>query len=370
MKTLYQTLFFALGALAASGTAFAQVPSTNDTSDKYFNTGSGTNALFSVTPSTVGCGESGTCNTAAGYKALYANTVGFINTAVGVQALYENTSGDNNTAVGYNALYSNTIGEFETAIGVQALYSNTRSQDNTAIGYNALYNNTTGSDNTAVGFLSLVENKTGEADTALGVRALEGNVAGVGNTAVGYLTLPANNANDNTAIGNKALYVNKSGAGNTASGYTALFHNTAGRYNIAEGYKAGYNLTTGNYNIDVGNMGVAAEAGIIRIGTSGQQTQTFIAGIANNTSVSGPYVVINSTTGQLGVSTTSPPAAVKTAYVPKLLREMRRQAAEIRGLKQQQLRMEQQMAELKTLNEATRVALRKLQANDELMAQR
>jgi hypothetical protein len=73
--------------------------------------------------------------------------------------------------------------------------------------------------------------------------------------------------------------------------------------------------------------------------------------------------VIDSTTGQLGVSTTPPAAGVKTAYVPRLLREMRQQAAEIRDLKQQ-------MTELKTLNEATQVALLKLQSKDERVAQR
>jgi hypothetical protein len=32
MKSLYQSLLFALGALALAGAAYAQVPSTNDTS--------------------------------------------------------------------------------------------------------------------------------------------------------------------------------------------------------------------------------------------------------------------------------------------------------------------------------------------------
>ena len=53
------------------------------------------------------------------------------------------------------------------------------------------------------------------------------------------------------------------------------------------------------------------------------------------------------------------------------------QATEIRDLKQQQLatyaeqqQMQHQMAELKDLNQATQAALRKLQAKDELVAQR
>jgi hypothetical protein len=46
------------------------------------------------------------------------------------------------------------------------------------------------------------------------------------------------------------------------------------------------------------------------------------------------------------------------------------QAAEIRDLKQQQLATQQQMAELKALNQATLAALQKPQAKDQLVAQR
>jgi hypothetical protein len=149
-------------------------------------------------------------------------------------------------------------------------------------------------------------------------------------------------------------------------GTEALRGNTTGSSNIAVGYQAGYSLTTGSNNIDIGNEGVAAESGIIRIGTAGTQTGTYIAGITNGTSVSGPYVVINTTTGQLGVSTTPPSAGVKTAYVPTLRKEVRRQAEEIRDLRQQ-------VAELHDVKQQVSVlsaALGKLQAKDELMAQR
>jgi hypothetical protein len=51
------------------------------------------------------------------------------------------------------------------------------------------------------------------------------------------------------------------------------------------------------------NVGVAAESGVIRIGTTGTQTKAFIAGIYG-TSVSGSAVVVNSS-GQLGVVVSS-----------------------------------------------------------------
>jgi hypothetical protein len=167
-----------------------------------------------------------------------------------------------------------------------------------------------------------------------------------------------------------ALYKNNTGNYNTAAGYAALYDNTKGSSNIAEGYKAGFNLTTGSNNIDIGNQGVAgdgamADSGVIRIGTqtpTALQINTYIAGIYTNTTVSGLYVVIDSN-GQLGVSSVTPAGVVKAAYTPKLLKEMQRQAAEIRDLKQQ-------MAEMKILNQAMQAALQKLQVKDQLVAQR
>jgi hypothetical protein len=69
------------------------------------------------------------------------------------------------------------------------------------------------------------------------------------------------------------------------------------------GSLAGSNLTTGNNNIDIGNLGVAAEANTIRIGSQGTQTKTFIAGI-NGGGVTGVAVKINAA-GQLGTAPSS-----------------------------------------------------------------
>ena len=314
MKTLHQSLLLTIGGLTA--TAYAQVPSTNDTSDQYFNTGMGTNALFSVTPKTAVCANVypgyGACNTAAGYEALYSNTIGTANTAAGYQALYSNTTGEGNAAFGQGALYYNTTGEFNAAFGQTALYKDTTGEGNTASGANALINNTTGNENTATGYGALGNNTTASGNTAMGAAALSANTVGVDNTAVGFLALEVNTANENTALGTNALYSNRAGAGNTASGYGALAHNKSGRYNIANGFQAGYNLTTGSYNIDIGHLGVAAESGIIRIGTSGQQTQAFIGGI-ENAQVTGSAVYVSSA-GQLGVLASS--ERFKTAIAP------------------------------------------------------
>jgi hypothetical protein len=79
------------------------------------------------------------------------------------------------------------------------------------------------------------------------------------------------------------------------------------------GSNAGINLTTGSNNIDIGARGVAAEANTIRIGTSGTQQKTFIAGISGKTVASGVGVIINSS-GQLGTIQSS--ARFKTAIQP------------------------------------------------------
>jgi len=294
MKTLYQSLLLALGALTLTGTSFAQVPSTNDTSDPTLhNTGGGTAAINNA-------------------------TTGDDNAAYGYAALSRNTSGQNNAAFGFEALYYNTTGSYNAVFGESAAFNNSTGSYNTASGYEALWKN------------------------AVGV--------------------------ENAAYGERALFSDRAGF-NTAVGFQSLYENTTGKYNIALGWNAG-RFVNGSNNIEIGNQGnESGDNDTIRIGTEGTQTATYIAGIVNGTSVTGPYVVIDSSTGQLGVSTT-PPAGVKAAYVPRLLGEMRQQAAEIRDLKQQQVQMLAQVAELKTLNQATLTALQKLQDKDQILAQR
>ncbi len=185
-----------------------------------------------------------------------------------------------NTATGWSALYNNTTADFNTATGVAALYSNTTGNSNTATGWNALLSNTTGGGNTASGFLALVNTTTGS---------------------------------DNTANGVQALSSNTTGSQNTAEGESALLNNTTGNNNIALGYGAGQQLTTGDFNIDIGGGGAAGETKTIRIGTVGNQTNAYIAGIYGATVAKGVSVVIDST-GHLGTKGSS--ARFKDAIKP------------------------------------------------------
>src|SRR5207244_11927368 len=120
-------------------------------------------------------------------------------------------------------------------------------------------------------------------------------------------------ASNKTADGCLALANNTNGHDNVAEGFQALAHKTTGSLNIALGSNAGINLTTGNNNIDIGAPGVAGEANTIRIGKSGTEQKTFIAGISGKTVASGVGVIVG-TTGQLGTVVSS--ARIKEAIKP------------------------------------------------------
>ena len=171
---------------------------------------------------------------------------------------------------------------------MSALQRNTTGDSNTATGNGALDGNTTGNDNTANGFIALFANTTGANNTATGSVALQGNTTG----------------GNNTANGTNALLNNTTGSNNTAFGFNALLTNN-GSSNVGLGVNAGKNLTTGSNNIDIGAnvLGVAGEANTIRIGKSGIQTKTVVAGI-HGVAVTGSTVVVNAN-GQLGVAPSS-----------------------------------------------------------------
>ena len=94
------------------------------------------------------------------------------------------------------------------------------------------------------------------------------------------------------------------GRNNTAAGQNAMRNNTTGSFNVALGDNAGFNLTTGSNNIEIGNRGVAGEANTIRLGVSGTQTNTYIAGIFGAALASGSTVRIDSA-GHLGTVASS-----------------------------------------------------------------
>jgi endosialidase-like protein len=244
-------------------------------------------------------------NTAEGDKALFSIAAfGTYNTALGFRSLNVNFSGSFNTGVGAGTLLLNTADE-NTASGAGALLSNTSGSENTADGPFALFSNAGGAGNTATGAGALFSNISGDGNTATGGSALYYNIDGINNTATGVLALAQNTSGgSNTATGIDALSSNTDGNDNTAVGALALGSNTTGSDNIALGVLAGDNLTTGDNNIDIGNAGVAAESNTIRVGTTGTQTATYVAGIFGATVTEGVGVIVD-TDGQLGTAVSS-----------------------------------------------------------------
>ncbi len=260
------------------------------------NTAVGTGALGSL--------AGGNYNTATGASALANNTTGNSNTASGYYALESNTTGSDNTASGNFALQANTTGNNNTASGSGALQANTAGNNNTASGSGALGSNTAGSSNTASGSNALNANTIGIDNTASGLNSLLSNTTGNSNTASGYLSLYRNSiGNYNTAGGVGAMGGNTTGSNNTASGYYALYNNTTGSNNIAIGPDAAFNVLGGNSNnIDIGSLGASGDSGVIRIGTAGAHTSTFIAGINGATPGTPNLLICVDGNGQLGTT--------------------------------------------------------------------
>jgi hypothetical protein len=330
------------------------------------NTGTGFKSLFKNTTASYNTADGaeslfnsvvGTWDTALGYRAFYcydlpriaAGSHGDYNTAVGTLALYHDDKGNQNTAAGYWALYFNKIGHQNTALGAFVLSGGDAGVDgasggssaaagayaleganstrNAAVGYHALYSDGSshdnvaagveamgygaGSGNTATGELSLDRGGFGSPNTADGFSAARflrsAPAPDQGNTAAGVNALRGTadyDAAANTAAGLAALYGITTGNNNTASGWKALTSISSGINNIAIGYSAGLNLTTGSNDIDVGNPGLPGEANTIRLGATGTQQATYVAGISGATVPGGVSVVIGSN-GQLGTMVSS-----------------------------------------------------------------
>jgi hypothetical protein len=212
----------------------------------------------------------------------------FVGTLAGnftADATGSNGGDGQNTATGFQAMAALTSGFQNTASGIQALYSNTSGYSNTANGIQALYSNTTGYGNAAYGSWALYFNTTGLVNTANGSEALLGNTTG----------------NSNVAIGPWAGMGLQTGSSN-----------------IMVGPNAGFNFTSSeSNNIDIGNQGVAAESGVIRVGTDSTQpgvncsttpcqTATYIAAIRGvSPGGASPLPVIIDGNGQLGTGTSA-----------------------------------------------------------------
>ncbi|MEM1120891.1 MAG: tail fiber domain-containing protein, partial [Bacteroidota bacterium] len=279
----------------------------------------------------------GTGNTAIGHQALQENTDGSDNVAIGRSAMQKNKNGGQNVAIGTIALHNNTSGTNNTAIGLAALYDNSEGNNNIAIGLDASFRSDTSDNNIAIGRAALRYNNTisgliaigdstmfysgsfastgggihgnklGKRNIAIGNQAFFENIEGYQNTVIGQEALRnsqfthgctaigfqslyhnqgnrnLNDGNENTAVGQHALYENISGYRNTALGNEALDNNRYGDRNTAIGYAANVN----DFSIDnataVGNTAVCTASNQVRLGNT---SVTSIGGHANWSNIS------------------------------------------------------------------------------------
>ena len=153
----------------------------------------------------------------------------------------------------------------------------------------------------------------GTLNSGFGVNSLaaslntSGTNSGFGANSLNALT----SGQANSGFGANALLLSN-GSSNTACGVSSLDQITTGSNNTALGNDAGGNLTLANSsNIMIKNAGTAGDNNTIRIGTqgsgAGQQNQCFIAGIAGISNSNNTLVTQNSSTAQLGATTSTYP---------------------------------------------------------------
>src|ERR1017187_7544271 len=264
-----------------------------------YNVSVGADAAFGVfgvstSYNTIVGDDAGANNTASniaffGYQAGLNNTGGG-NSFVGYQSGLTNTTGINDTFLGSQSGYSNTTGAANSFLGQGAGQNNTTGNGNTFTGQGAGGNNTTGGDNTFDGNGAGNANTTGALNTFTGEAAGTMNTTGMYNTFSGWAAgLDNLDGQQNAFFGFQSGISMSHGNNNTCLGAYACDNGAQGgstyNGNIMVGYDAGGNNITSSNDIYIGNLGCTApcqENGVIRIGTDGPQSNTYIAGILNN----------------------------------------------------------------------------------------
>lgn len=242
---------------------------------------------------------------------------------------------DDNVAAGDNLFNESFTGAFNVGLGRRVMPKLTSGGANVAVGHSALHDNTRGNDNIATGLFALASNTRGQANVATGSRALLENTTGHDNLATGFHALSSNTTGfNNLALGNNALGESTTAVKNVAVGHDAL-KETTGSANVALGSGAGRNLTNGVENVDIAHPGVAGESGAIRIGTVGDQTAAFMAGISGASVAANAQPVLVSPNGKLGTAPARPDVATPLASTIRHLEsELRRQQRQIDRLRE------------------------------------
>jgi hypothetical protein len=170
---------------------------------------------------------------------------------------------NNLTVVGGYTPFIGGTASYNSAIGLNSLKNAIHGVDNTAIGYNSGYMiGPYSNNNTAIGNYALYgSNSTLSTsfNTAVGCNSLYSNSTGLGNSAFGDSALLSNTIGSyNSVLGTNSLYSLINGGSNAAVGSYALYNLTIGGSNTAVGPNAGSNVISANYCTFIGSgSGVA-----------------------------------------------------------------------------------------------------------------
>jgi len=184
-----------------------------------------------------------------------------------------------NTALGINVL-SSLIGatsDSETAVGYQALKALTIGKRNSAFGYECLKILTTGSGNTGTGLYALTALVSGSRNTAIGDSSgytLTDN----DNTALGQVSLKLlTTGSQNTAVGSSAGDTQTSGSNNAFFGYNSQADTLTGsnQYNYGNSSVATHKFRNGDLVVANGSLkSIGASAGLRITSSTGDMYQT------------------------------------------------------------------------------------------------
>jgi hypothetical protein len=289
------------------------------------------------------------------------------NTGAGFAALQSDTSGPNNTAFGYQALFSNTVGKGNAAQGVNALYSNTSGIRNIGIGSNALYGNTIGGYNIALGFDAGYNVTTGSNNIEIGASGTASDNGTIQIGVQGTQTSTTIAGIFGTTVTGSAVYV-------TATGQLGVL------------------ASSERFKTDVATMGAAGER-LAQLRPVTFKLKTDPTGalqyglIAEEVAKVYPELVIRGADGRIDgvryeelspmllyeVQQQQHLLQLQRATLQVLARQNEDQAAQIRGLTRRQEQFAAQSEQFHAMQRQIlelRATLNKLQAKDELVAQR
>ena len=260
---------------------------------------------------------SGTANTGLGWNALSSSTTGGQNTAFGSGSLQSSTEGINNVAMGVNSLKTVTTGYNNVALGQAAggtlltigynnvylgAFTNSSGpavENEIAIGYGV-----TGIGSNTINIMNAIKYNINSNSMSIGGTASAGAINGTYNVFMGNSAGVSmhTTSQQNTGIGQGALYSCTTGSYNSSFGTNSFQSLTTGNNNTGLGLFAGRNLTTGSNNVYIGRESVASSGTAtneIVIGGGGTDSTTNTGKGSNTVSIG------NSSTTNVFLNTTS-----------------------------------------------------------------